>query len=59
MVARNQSKLEDVAEKCRGLGSPEVLVIAQDLSSVEGCEATMDATVKNFKGTHFFGFGEC
>ena len=50
LVARTQSKLEEVAKKCRDIGSPHVLVIAQDLASGEGCELTMDAAVEAFKG---------
>ena len=54
LVARTQSKLEEVAKKCRDIGSPHVLVIAQDLASGEGCELTMDAAVEAFKGTYTY-----
>ena len=54
LVARTQSKLEEVAKKCRDVGSPQVLVIAQDLASGEGCELTIDAAVEAFKGIPYF-----
>lgn len=49
LVARNASKLEDVAEQCRNLGSPQVLVVAQDISSYEGCDAAMDKAIQHFQ----------
>ena len=42
-------KLEEVAEQCRTSGSPEVVVISQDLSNEEGCDSAMDETLKHFK----------
>ena len=49
LVARNATKLEEVAEQCRQSGSAEVLVISQDLSTQEGCDSAMEETVKHFK----------
>ena len=49
LVARNATKLEEVAEQCRQSGSEEVLVISQDLSTQEGCDSAMEETVKHFK----------
>ena len=51
IVARNSTKLEEVAKNCREMGSPEVLVIVQDVSSQEGCESVMKATLQTFSGT--------
>ena len=49
LVARNTAKLEEVAEECRKSGSPDVLVISQDLSNEEGCDSAMEETVQHFK----------
>ena len=50
LVARNSTKLEEVARKCREVGSSKVLIIAQDLSTKDGCESAMGTTVQHFKG---------
>ena len=49
LVARNTTKLEEVAEQCRKSGSPDVLIISQDLSNEEGCDSAMEETVHHFK----------
>jgi len=49
LVARNLAKLEEVAEQCRTSGSPEVVVISQDLSNEEGCDSAMEETLQHFK----------
>ena len=49
LVARNTEKLEEVAEECRKSGSPDVLIVPQDLSNEEGCDSAMEETLQHFK----------
>ncbi|GAQ81049.1 short chain dehydrogenase reductase [Klebsormidium nitens] len=49
IVARREEKLEDVAERCRRLGSPDVLVVQADVSQEEGCKQAVDTTLRHFR----------
>ncbi|KAM7464768.1 hypothetical protein LguiA_032889 [Lonicera macranthoides] len=48
LVARREGELGVVAEKARGLGSPQVLVICADVSNVNDCKRFIDQTIDHF-----------
>ena len=50
IVARSNEKLQDTADKCKSLGSPDVLVLTQDLSAEGSCENVVEATTQHFGG---------
>ena len=37
-------------EKCRFFGSPDVLVVTQDLSVEDSCDLVMEQTIQHFGG---------
>jgi len=48
LVARNGEALAKVAEECKELGSPDVLVAPHDLSVEEECVKSIEETVQHF-----------
>ncbi|KAF6137913.1 hypothetical protein GIB67_041786 [Kingdonia uniflora] len=48
LVARREKKLKEVAEKARGLGSPDVLIVCADVSIVDDCKRFIDETINHF-----------
>ena len=52
LVARNIEKLEEVADKCRKAGSPDVLICSYDLESLEACDAALKDTTNHFNGNY-------
>ncbi|KAJ9709910.1 hypothetical protein PVL29_001409 [Vitis rotundifolia] len=48
LVARRQEKLEAVAARARGLGSPDVLALRADVSNVNDCKRSIDDTINHF-----------
>jgi NADP-dependent 3-hydroxy acid dehydrogenase YdfG len=50
LVARNQTKLEEVAEECRKLGSARVHIYSCDLTKNSEIEASMAKALDDFKG---------
>nr|GEW94106.1 11-beta-hydroxysteroid dehydrogenase-like 4A [Tanacetum cinerariifolium] len=50
IIAREkpESRLKQVADTARGLGSPDVLFIYSDVSEVEECRKFVDDTIKHF-----------
>ncbi|XP_010250645.1 PREDICTED: 11-beta-hydroxysteroid dehydrogenase 1B-like [Nelumbo nucifera] len=48
LVARRQNLLEEVAEKARLLGSPDVMSVQADVSKVDDCQRFIDETVNHF-----------
>ncbi|KAM7503292.1 hypothetical protein LguiB_002196 [Lonicera macranthoides] len=48
LVARREGKLGEVAEKARGLGSPQVLVVCGDVSNINDCKRFIDQTIDHF-----------
>ncbi|KAJ6760972.1 hypothetical protein OIU79_025754 [Salix purpurea] len=48
LSARREERLRAVADKARELGSPDVLVIATDISKVEDCERFVKEAVNHF-----------
>jgi len=50
LVARNGEALAKVAEECKELGSPDVLVAPHDLSVEEECVKSIEETVQHFGG---------
>ena len=49
-MARNESKLNDVASKCRATGAADVLVCQADLAKEEECVKAVSETVAKFGG---------
>ncbi|KAI3728423.1 hypothetical protein L6452_17060 [Arctium lappa] len=43
-----ESRLEQVADRARELGSPDVLVVFADVSKVEECRMFVDDTIRHF-----------
>ncbi|KVH95700.1 11-beta-hydroxysteroid dehydrogenase-like 4A [Cynara cardunculus var. scolymus] len=43
-----ESRLEEVADKARALGSPDVLVMFADVSKVDECRMFVDDTIRHF-----------
>jgi NADP-dependent 3-hydroxy acid dehydrogenase YdfG len=50
LVARNQTKLEEVAKECRKLGSEKVHIYSCDLTKNAEIEASMAKALDDFKG---------
>ncbi|XP_010277349.1 PREDICTED: 11-beta-hydroxysteroid dehydrogenase 1B-like [Nelumbo nucifera] len=48
LVARRENYLRVIAEKCRLLGSPHVLVVPADVSKVDDCQRFVEETVNQF-----------
>ncbi|KAF6137914.1 hypothetical protein GIB67_041787 [Kingdonia uniflora] len=48
LVARRENILQVVAEKARELGSPEVVIIAADVSKYEDCKRFVEETIDHF-----------
>ncbi|RVW32015.1 11-beta-hydroxysteroid dehydrogenase 1B [Vitis vinifera] len=48
LVARRKEKLEAVAARARGLGSPDVLALRADVSNVNDCKRSIDDTINHF-----------
>ncbi|XAR48206.1 11-beta-hydroxysteroid dehydrogenase [Bertholletia excelsa] len=48
IVARREKELEKVAERARGLGSPQVLPIRADVSNADECKRFVDGAIKHF-----------
>lgn len=49
LAARRQDRLEVVANKCKQLGAPHVLVQPTDVTRDADCKALVDATMSKFK----------
>ena len=49
LVARNEVKLQEVADQCKSYGVKDVLIIQQDLSQEYACQAIVDKTVNTFQ----------
>jgi NAD(P)-dependent dehydrogenase (short-subunit alcohol dehydrogenase family) len=50
LAARRENLLKKNAERCRQLGSPDVLVVRADLSVEENNKKVVDAAVNHFGG---------
>ncbi|GAQ81980.1 short chain dehydrogenase reductase [Klebsormidium nitens] len=50
LTARRENLLQKNAEKCRQLGSPDVLVVPADLTKVENNKKVVDQAVEHFGG---------
>ena len=48
LVARREDRLQAVADRVRKLGSPEVVVVRDDVSKVEECKQFVDEIVNYF-----------
>ncbi|XP_071712084.1 11-beta-hydroxysteroid dehydrogenase A-like [Rutidosis leptorrhynchoides] len=48
LSARREEKLREVADRCRHIGSPEVIVIRADVSNAHDCKRMVDQTVHHF-----------
>ncbi|XP_075660740.1 11-beta-hydroxysteroid dehydrogenase A-like [Castanea sativa] len=48
LVARRDDRLQAVANKARKIGSPEVIVVAADVSKVEDCKRFVEEAVNHF-----------
>ncbi|KAL0318896.1 UNVERIFIED_CONTAM: 11-beta-hydroxysteroid dehydrogenase 1A [Sesamum angustifolium] len=48
LAARRERSLQDVAERARDLGSPDVVVVRADVSKVEDCRKVVDQTMNRF-----------
>lgn len=48
LVARREGSLQEVAERARDLGSPDVLVIPADVAKPEDCRRFVGAAVAHF-----------
>ncbi|KAK8583814.1 hypothetical protein V6N13_109210 [Hibiscus sabdariffa] len=48
LVARRKHRLQQVAETCGIIGSPETVYILGDVSNIEDCKRFVDATVEHF-----------
>ncbi|KAL0355069.1 UNVERIFIED_CONTAM: 11-beta-hydroxysteroid dehydrogenase 1A [Sesamum radiatum] len=48
LAARRERSLQEVAERARDLGSPDVVVIRADVSKVEDCRKIVDQTMNRF-----------
>ena len=49
LVARNEVKLQEVADQCKNYGVKDVLIIQQDLSQESACQAIVDKTINTFQ----------
>ncbi|XP_030938954.1 11-beta-hydroxysteroid dehydrogenase-like 4A isoform X1 [Quercus lobata] len=48
LIARREDRLQEIANRARQLGSPEVIVVPADVSKVEDCKHFVDETVNHF-----------
>ncbi|OMO84215.1 Short-chain dehydrogenase/reductase SDR [Corchorus capsularis] len=48
LVARRAHRLQEVADGCEILGSPETVYILGDVSNIDDCKRSVDATVNHF-----------
>ncbi|KAK6148055.1 hypothetical protein DH2020_018967 [Rehmannia glutinosa] len=48
LAARRERSLQDVAERARNLGSPDVVVVHADVSKVDDCRRVVDQTMNHF-----------
>ncbi|KAL0342305.1 UNVERIFIED_CONTAM: 11-beta-hydroxysteroid dehydrogenase 1A [Sesamum calycinum] len=48
LAARRERSLQEVAERARDLGSPDVVVVRADVSKVEDCRKVVDQTMNRF-----------
>ncbi|XP_023889693.1 11-beta-hydroxysteroid dehydrogenase A [Quercus suber] len=48
LIARREDRLQEVANRARQLGSPEVIVVPADVSKAEDCKRFVDETVNHF-----------
>ena len=48
LAARRENKLQEVADRAREIGSPDVMVIRADVSKVEDCKRLVDEVVQHF-----------
>ncbi|KAK4569037.1 hypothetical protein RGQ29_004439 [Quercus rubra] len=48
LIARREDRLQEVANRARQLGSPDVIVVPADVSKVEDCKRFVDETVNHF-----------
>lgn len=48
LAARREKSLEEVADRAREYGSPDVLVIPADVSKVEDCKRIVGETMDHF-----------
>ncbi|XP_076882250.1 11-beta-hydroxysteroid dehydrogenase A-like [Bidens hawaiensis] len=50
LSARREERLREVADRCRHIGSPEVIIICADVSNAHDCKQMIDQTVHHFNG---------
>ncbi|KAI7756158.1 hypothetical protein M8C21_016360 [Ambrosia artemisiifolia] len=48
LCARREDRLREVADRCRHIGSPDVIVIRADVSNAHDCKRMVDQTVHHF-----------
>ncbi|KAG8487974.1 hypothetical protein CXB51_018274 [Gossypium anomalum] len=48
LVARRKQRLQEVADVCEIIGSPETVYILGDVSNIDDCKRFIDATVNHF-----------
>ena len=48
IVARREERLEELAEKCKGRGATDVLVLPLDLTDKESAKSAVDKTIEHF-----------
>lgn len=48
LAARRERSLQEVAERARDLGAPDVVVVRADVSKVEDCRRIVDQTMNHF-----------
>ncbi|GAB2269672.1 hypothetical protein Dimus_004594 [Dionaea muscipula] len=48
LAARREDRLQEVADRARLLGSPDVLVVPSDVSKVDHCQRMVNNTIDNF-----------
>lgn len=48
LVARRKRRLQEVADVCEIIGSPESVYILGDVSNIDDCKRFIDATVNHF-----------
>lgn len=48
LAARREKSLQEVADRAREYGSPDVLVIRADVSKVEDCKRIVNVTMDHF-----------
>ncbi|KAD4889111.1 hypothetical protein R6Q59_034005 [Mikania micrantha] len=48
LSARREDRLREVADRCRHIGSPDVIVIRADVSNAHDCKRMLDQTIHHF-----------